>query len=133
MKEVAAPGWMLYLLIIEKLIKNLEREKRGAEMGATYRSIRPDYRVQKWRQFLSNTENKQRLIHFIVNEWRNECYSVKLAGKNLYATVAEECYKITSDGSELFEELESTQEEADTRLLLHAYHAGRNGFSTVVI
>ena len=27
-------------------IKNLEREKRGAEMGATYRSIRPDYRVQ---------------------------------------------------------------------------------------
>ena len=75
-------------------------------MGTTYRSIRPDYRVQKWRQFLSNTEKKQRLIHFIVNEWRKECYSVKLAGKKLYATVAEECYKITSDGSELFEELD---------------------------
>ena len=102
-------------------------------MGASYRSIRPDYRVQKWRQFLSNRENKQRLIHLIVNEWRKECYSVKLAGKKLYATVAKECYKITSDGSELFEDLESTQEEADTRLLLHAYHAGRNGFSTVVI
>ena len=82
---------------------------------------------------MSNTENRQRLTHFIVNEWRKECYSVKLAGKKLYATVAEECYKITSDGSELFEELESTQEEADKRLLLHAYHAGRNGFSTVVI
>ena len=75
----------------EMSIKNLEREKRGAEMGASYRSIRPDYRAQKWRQFLSNTENKQRLIHFIVNEWRKECYSVKLAGKKLYATVAEEC------------------------------------------
>ena len=95
-------------------IKNLEREKRGAEMGATYRSIRPDYRVQ-WRQFLSNTENKQRLIHFIVNEWRKECYSAKPAGKKLYVAVAEECYKVTSDGSELFEELGSTQEEADTR------------------
>lgn len=102
-------------------------------MGAIYGSIRPDYRVQKWRQFLSNTENKQRLTHLIVNEWRKECYSVKLAGKKLYATVAEEWYKIASDGSELFEVLESTQEEADTRLLLHAYHAGRNGFSTVVI
>ena len=95
-------------------IKNLEREKRGAEMGATYRSIRPDYRVQ-WRQFLSNTENKQRLIHFIVNEWRKECYRAKPAGKKLYEAVAEECYKVTSDGSELFEELGSTQEEADTR------------------
>ena len=31
----------------EMSIKNLEREKRGAEMGATYRSIRPDYRSQK--------------------------------------------------------------------------------------
>ena len=50
---------------LEISIKNLEREKRGAEMGATYRSIRPDYRVQKWRHFLSNTENKQRLIPFI--------------------------------------------------------------------
>lgn len=114
-------------------IKNLEREKGGATMGAIYGSIRPDYRVQKWGQFLSNTENKQRLTHLIVNEWRKECYSVKLAGKKLYATVAEEWYKIASDGSELFEVLESTQEEADTRLLLHAYHAGRNGFSTVVI
>ena len=32
-------------------IKNLERERRGAEMGATYRSIRPDYRVQNWGNF----------------------------------------------------------------------------------
>ena len=31
----------------EILINNLEREKRGAEMGATYRSIRPDHRAQK--------------------------------------------------------------------------------------
>ena len=73
---------------------------------------------------MSNTENKQRLIHFIVNEWRKECYSAKLAGKKLYVTVAEESYKMTSEGSELFE---------DTRLLLHAYQAGSNGFSTVVI
>lgn len=36
---------------VEISINNLEREKRGAEMGATYRSIRPDYREQKWRQF----------------------------------------------------------------------------------
>jgi len=114
-------------------IKNLEREKRGPKMGNTYRSIHPEYRVQKWRLFLSNTENKQRVIHSIVTEWQKERYSVKLAVKELYATVAEERYKITSDRSELFKELGSTQEEVDTRLLLHVYHAGRNGFTTVVI
>ena len=81
---------------------------------------------------MPNTENKQLLIHSIADEWRKKYHSVKLAGKKLYATVAEECYKIT-DGSELSEELRSKQEEADTMLLLHAYHAGRNGFTTVVI
>ena len=28
-------------------IKNLKRERRGAEVGNTYRSIRPDYSVHK--------------------------------------------------------------------------------------
>ena len=75
-------------------IKNAEREKRGAEMGNEYRSIRPDHRVQQWRRFLSNPENKKQLIHFIVNEWRKERCSVKLLGKKLYATAGEECYEI---------------------------------------
>ena len=79
--------------------------------------------------FLSNPENKQQLIHFIVNE---HC-SVKLAGKKLYATAGEECYEIRSDGSVLCEELRSTQQEVDTRLRLHTYHVGRNCFTAVVM
>ena len=114
-------------------IRNAEREKRVAEMGNEYRSIRPDHRVQQWRRFLSNLENKQQLIHLIVNDWRKERCSVKLAGKKLYARAGEKCYEISSDGSVLCEELRSTQEEADTRLLLHTYHAGRIGCATVVI
>ena len=68
-----------------------------------------------------------------MNDWRKELCSVKLAGKKLYAIAGEECYKISSDGSVLCEELRSTQEAADTRLLLHTYHAGRIGCATVVI
>jgi len=34
---------------------------------------------------LSNTENKQLLIHSIGDEWRKKYHSVKLAGKKLYA------------------------------------------------
>ena len=51
----------------------------------------------------------------------------------LYATAVEDCYEISSNGSVLCEELRSTQEEAQTRLLLHAYHVGRNICATVVI
>ena len=98
-------------------IKNAEREKREAAKGNEYRSIRPDHRVQQWRRFLANPENKQQLVHFIVNEWRKERCSVKLVGKKLYATAGEECYEISSDDSVLCEELRPTQGEADTRLL----------------
>ena len=40
---------------------------------------------------------------------------------------------MSSDRSVLCQELRSTQEEVDTRLLLHTCHAGRNGYTTVVI
>ena len=40
---------------------------------------------------------------------------------------------MSSDRSVLCQELRSTQEEVDTRLLLHKCHAGRNGCATVVI
>jgi len=80
-----------------------------------------------------NTENMQQLIHFIVNEWQKEHCSVKLAGKKLYATAGDECFEISSDGSVLCQELRSTQKEVETRLLLHTYHAGRNGCATIVI
>lgn len=80
-------------------IKNLEREKRGAERGNEYRNTRNENQVQQWRRFLSNPENKQQLIHFIVNEWRKERSSSKLAGKKLYDTAGVECYEISSGGS----------------------------------
>ena len=80
--------------------------------------------AQRWYYSIAKrTHNKQ----------GKECYSVKLSGKTLYATAAEEFSKTASEGSELYEELRYTQEEAETRLLLHAYHAGRNGCTTVVI
>ena len=40
---------------------------------------------------------------------------------------------MSSDRSLLCQELRSTQEEVDTRLLLHTCHAGRNGYTTVGI
>lgn len=86
-------------------IKNIEREKRGDEMGNEFRSIRPDHKVVQWKKFLSNTDNKQQLITFIVTEWRKEPCRKRLPGKTLYATAGEECYEISSERSTLREDL----------------------------
>ena len=45
-----------------------------------------------------------------------------------YVTCKKHCYKLTSESAQE-EELQSDQEEADTRLLLHAKHATKDPFN----
>ena len=42
-------------------------------------------------------------------------------------------YEITSQAANIVEELNSTQEEADTRLILHAAHAAKSGYKAVAV
>ena len=51
----------------------------------------------------------------------------------MYVTCEKECWKITSESTEEVRELSSSQEEADTRLLLHASHAAREGYEAVIV
>jgi len=44
-----------------------------------------------------------------------------------------DCYEITSQAANRVEELNSTQEEADTSLILHAAHAAKSGTKAVVV
>ena len=57
----------------------------------------------------------------------------KLNDKELYATTETLCFKITSQASEEVPALQCKQEEADGRLLLHASHTGKEGYSSVMI
>ena len=43
------------------------------------------------------------------------------------------CYKLTTEHCEAVGELQSTHEEADTRMLLHALHAAHAGYKAAVI
>ena len=73
---------------------------------------------------LGVSANKTELVCFLVEEWKQEEYREKLGDKILYVTLLEECWKITAQEANLVPELQSCQEEADTRMLLHAKHAG---------
>ena len=50
-----------------------------------------------------------------------------------FVTCGEKCWRITREETSLIDELQSSQEEADTRMLLHAKHAWDSGYKSVVI
>lgn len=117
----------------ENSIKNAEREKRGSESGHEFRSIMSAHKIRQWRKFLLSPTNKSQLIRFISEEWQKERYKEKLAGKTIFVTTEEKCFEITSEGTRYREDLKSEQEEADTRVLLHAAHAAASGYKAVVV
>ena len=114
-------------------IKNSERSVRSDESGHELQGITTTQKVRQWRSFLTKVTNKTSLIIFIVNEWRKAHCREKLQNKVLYATVDDKCYKINSQDSKEVPVLQCKQEEADGRLLLHAAHAARQGYCSVVI
>ncbi|KAG0710027.1 hypothetical protein GWK47_023672 [Chionoecetes opilio] len=81
------------------------------------------------RKLLGSSSNKASLIKFLVEEWKKPQHREKLEGKELYVTCEQLCFKITKRAWEEAPELKSSQEEADTRLLLHALHAANLGTS----
>ena len=124
---------MVFDVYREISIKNTERANRGADIGIQFRNIAPGHSIQRWRKLLCSSSNKASLIKFLVNTWKQPLQREKLQKKVLYVTCEQECFKISKDQWEDIVELKSSQEEADTRMLLHALHAGKSGYKAVVI
>ncbi|KAG0716309.1 hypothetical protein GWK47_009996 [Chionoecetes opilio] len=117
----------------ETSIKDAERANRSAGTGIHFKNIQPGHNIQQWRKLLGSSSNKASLIKFLVEEWKKPQHREKLEGKELYVTCEQLCFKITKEQWEEAPELKSSQEEADTRLLLHALHAAESGYKSVII
>ena len=117
----------------ELSIKAMERKVRGSGEGHQLQNITASHKVLQWRKYLTQVENKSSLISFLVEEWRKSEFRQTVGTKKLVVTCGRECFEITSGGSRLVPELCSSQEEADTRIFLHAAHAAREGYGAVVI
>ena len=117
----------------DKYIKDLERQRRGEGIGMQLSNIAPGHTIQQWRKLLRCASSKKNLIRFLVNEWQKAPLRENLNDTVLYVTCEEKCYKLTKEASEVETDLECFQEEADTRLLLHALHAAESGIENVVI
>ncbi|KAK3750403.1 hypothetical protein QZH41_005565 [Actinostola sp. cb2023] len=114
-------------------IKNSERQNRVTEAGTRYRNINPGHKVQQWRKFVADASNKQALTSFLCAEWQTDKYRQRLQQKVLYVACEEQCVKITQEQVQVVDDLISTQEEADTRLLLHGAHAAKDRYQSVII
>jgi len=109
----------------EVSIKNVERSKRvSTSDGVQYKNILPAYTVKSWNKLLSVTSNKPEIVKFLVSEWRKETFRGKLGNRILYVTTEDHCWRVNADTCEPVPELRCNHEEADTRMVLHAHHAG---------
>ena len=102
-----------------------------------YKTLFPSQVLQQWDSFKASPVNKANLIRFIASEWRKEnslCRTKLGECKTvMFITCDEECFKIMSNTVELVPELESSQAEADTRMMLHLAHISQYDFSCAVI
>ena len=105
----------------ENSIKGIERLRRGTSTKILLK--RPKTTIpSNWHQFLSNDENKTQLIQFILQEWSSNKYHSKLQGRRIFYVCGEDCFLITANDNvqkRLIADLCSSQEEADTWIILH--------------
>ena len=78
------------------------------------------------------------MVRFLLNDWSNNPSLAKLLqNKELFVTVEESGYRLTSTNgkldTKLVHELQSMQEEADTKMFLCALIAHEKGFSGIKI
>ena len=113
----------------EVSIKNPEHTKR-ATAGSLQVKIHGGNQKcpTQWKKFLSNGSNKMTLAHFLAKEWQEPSYVAMYADLGpMYVTHDEECLLISVSENVItstrIDELCTKQEEANTRILLHACHA----------
>jgi len=113
---------------LENSVKSMERDRRAATG-----SLRDQAVPKQFSRFLRNSENKLELLDFLLNDWStNGVHCVLLEQRTLYFTIRDKAFAITSNEGRLscntVAELESKQEEADTKMFLCASFSSTNWF-----
>ena len=117
----------------EGSIKDAERVNWGSGSGVKFRSLATGHKVKQWRSFLPEAKNNTMLIEFITEEWKSNESKSMIGQKTLFVTCGQKCWRIGQMGVSLVIDLKSSQEEADTRIHLHAKHASDQGYTSVIL
>ena len=101
-------------------MKDVEKNRRSSGELIVQEVIQTTF-IKQWSQLLSSGDFKNKLVTFLVNDWKTQ--GEILGARIFFFNNTIETYKVTSSLVEIVEDLQSNQEEADTRMLLHAQHA----------
>ena len=117
-------------------IKNAERKKRGEGNAFEVVINSPSTPIPKQWQKMSNPRNKTNLVSFLSESWRKTAMEQLLLRKSLVIGGGFRNGKLDVSiqrGSAVFvRTLHADHKEADTRLLLHAQHAAKDGARVVI-
>ncbi len=110
-------------------IKSLDREKRANYRAQVVRIYNGQQRVPgQWKKFMSSGENKEALQEFLFQSWLTSSADM-LKVVHVYVAHHNKCHGLFPSGEAVscteILDLFSDQEEADTRLILHASHASQ--------
>ena len=114
-------------------IKSFQQGKRAAGgMGAKRVINSPDQQLpMQWNNYLKNSENKLTLIEFLFTEWAS--YELPKVHPRIYINHGQICHVLEGkDKTVHIPELSTDQTEADTIMILHAVHAGKDGDVNIV-
>ena len=75
-------------------MKDVERNRRS-QGELAFNRILPNSEIKQWNLLLSSNTNKNKLIEFIVNEWKNLGHL--LSQKVFYVTSGTDAFWVTTD------------------------------------
>lgn len=108
-------------------VKNLERERRGAQGGQRVSVYGPQQKIPvKFADFLAVGDNKRSLVKFICEEWSKTSLEMDIVIAVAYETECVQLEFSKNGGAPIATKLTSLNtdhEEADTRMLLHVKNA----------
>ena len=124
---------VVFDVYVKQSIKTAERVNRGSKEGIVFNCIKGGHHIKNWRRLLSSTETKTRLTEFLAENWKAEKNRDQLGSVTLIVTSGEKSFKITKAEVTEVQELASSHEEADTRLMIHTRHAAQTYPEVIVI
>ena len=119
-------------------IKDFEHYQRSKDNPVIIRISNGNTKCPlQWTRYISNCSNKSTLIEFLFQQWQGNEYADKLNGRQLFVVHGHQCHRLyefnDSVTSDLVPELCSSQEEADTRMILHCKHMAESGINKIII
>lgn len=117
-------------------VKTMERVRRGTSNKLLVGGPKTKKPVE-WKEFLKNSDNKMRFIEILLEVWSSKQFATRLESKEVTLICEGKAYKLSYGNNEVTKtalpEIESDQEETDTRVILYCFYARTKGFKNVVV